>query len=405
MAEALRDRVDPAALLFPDGSFEDARRLYDDAPSAQTFNGTLAAALRTAVDATPADVRLRVLEIGAGTGATSAAILKALPPGRVDYTFTDVSPLFLQRAVERFSHVQGMRFGLLDIEQDPEGQGFAAGDYDIVLAANAIHATRDLREAVRHARSLLAPGGWLALIEGVADEPWVELTFGLTTGWRRHEDLDLRPASPLIDRHAWETLLAEEGFDDVRLAPERDTKRPGHTPAGSDPHACAQAGRRWRLVAAAGDPLAKALADILIARGDLVVEDDDIHANLVYLSAASLADADAAAASEISCLGAIETLAAFARGGEGRAYLVTCGAQAVEGEQAPGARWQAPLWGVGRVFALENPGRLRRADRPAADGRCESPGRDLGRGARCARWRGSGRDPARSALRRAYRSR
>ena len=195
-----------------------------------------------AVEATAADVRLRVLEIGAGTGATSAAILKALPPGRVDYTFTDVSPLFLQRAVERFSHVQGMRFGLLDIEQDPAGQGFAAGDYDIVLAANALHATRDLREAVRHARSLLAPGGWLALIEGVADEPWVELTFGLTTGWRRHEDLDLRPASPLIDRHAWETLLAEEGFDDVRLAPGGDTKRPGRTPAGSDPHACA-AGR------------------------------------------------------------------------------------------------------------------------------------------------------------------
>ena len=357
LAEALRDRVDPAALLFPDGSFEDARRLYDDAPSAQTFNGTLAAALRTAVDATPPHVRLRVLEIGAGTGATSAAILKALPPGRVDYTFTDVSPLFLQRAVERFSHVQGMRFGLLDIEQDPEGQGFAAGDYDIVLAANAIHATRDLREAVRHARSLLAPGGWLALIEGVADEPWVELTFGLTTGWRRHEDLDLRPASPLIDRHAWETLLAEEGFDDVRVAPSGTRSGRATRQQALILTRAAQAGRRWRLVAAAGDPLAKALADVLIARGDLVVEDDDIHANLVYLSAASLADADAAAASEISCLGAIETLAAFARGGEGRAYLVTCGAQAVEGEQAPGARWQAPLWGVGRVFALENPGR------------------------------------------------
>jgi hypothetical protein len=46
LAEALRDRVDPAALLFPDGSFEDARRIYDDAPSARTFNGTLAAALQ-----------------------------------------------------------------------------------------------------------------------------------------------------------------------------------------------------------------------------------------------------------------------------------------------------------------------------------------------------------------------
>ena len=95
----------------------------------------------------------------------------------------------------------------------------------------------------------------------MADEPWVELTFGLTTGWRRHEDLDLRPASPLIDRQAWETLLAEEGFDDVRLAPS------GHEAAGPTRQQALilarapQAGRRWRLVAAAGDPLAKALAD------------------------------------------------------------------------------------------------------------------------------------------------
>jgi acyl transferase domain-containing protein len=356
LAEALRDEVDPATLLFPNGSFEDARRLYDDAPSARTFNGTLAATLRAAIEAAPADARLRVLEIGAGTGATSAAILAALPPGRVDYTFTDISPVFLQRAAERFPHVQGLRFGLLDIEQDPTSQGFAAGGFDIVLAANAIHATRDLRESVRNARALLAPGGWLALIEGVADEPWVELTFGLTVGWRRFEDLALRPASPLIDKDAWRGLLSDEGFDDVRIEP--DGARPGRATRQQALllARAPRASQRWRLVAPAGDPLAAALSSILIGRGDLVV-DDDQDANLVYLSAAALNEADVATAAEASCLGAIETLSAFVGGGEGRAYLVTRGAQAVENEQAAGARWQAPLWGVGRVFALESPGR------------------------------------------------
>jgi acyl transferase domain-containing protein/acyl carrier protein len=356
LTEVLRDRVDPAALLFPNGSFEDAHSLYDVAPSARTFNGTLAAALRAVVEAVPADVRLRVLEIGAGTGATSAAIFEALPPGRVEYTFTDVSPVFLRRAAERFSHVEGMRFGLLDIEQDPTSQGFAAGHFDIVLAANVVHATRDLRETVRHARTLMAPGGWLALIEGVADEPWVELTFGLTPGWRRYEDLDLRPASPLIDCEAWKAILTDEGFDDLRLVPAgarlgRATRQQALILALAP-----RSARRWRLVAAADDPLARALSAILTARGDLVIEDDP-DAHLVYLSAASLADADGATAVETSCLGAIEALAAFAQDGKGRAYLVTCGAQAVKGEQALSARWQAPLWGVGRVFALEHSGR------------------------------------------------
>ena len=356
LADALRDRVDPAALLFPDGSFDDALGLYDDAPSARTYNGTLAAALRAAIEAMPAGVRLRVLEIGAGTGATTAAILDALPPGRTDYTFTDVSPLFLERAAQRFANVSGMRFGLLDIEQDPAGQGFATGGYDIVLAANAIHATRDLREAVRHARSLLAPGGWLALIEGVADEPWVELTFGLTPGWRRHADVVLRPASPLIDRQAWKKLLTEEGLEDVNLLP-RETRTGRATRQQALLLARApQARSRWRLVATAGDPLAAALADQLTARGDFIVEDFDPDAHLVYLPCVALVDADAAS-SDASYLGAMETLADFARTGEGRAYLITRGAQAVAGEQAKSARWQAPLWGLGRVFALEHPAR------------------------------------------------
>jgi NADP-dependent 3-hydroxy acid dehydrogenase YdfG/acyl carrier protein len=99
------------------------------------------------------------------------------------------------------------------------------------------------------------------------------------------------------------------------------------------------------------------LADILIARGDLIVEADDPNAHLVYLSCTGLLHADAASSIEASCLSAIETLAAFAQRGKGRAYLITRGAQAVAGEQAAGARWQAPLWGVGRVFALEHPGR------------------------------------------------
>lgn len=353
LPEALRDRVDPAALLFPDGSFDDALRLYDDAPSARTYNGTLAAALRAAIETVSAGSRLRILEIGAGTGATTAAILNALPSDRIDYTFTDVSPLFLQRATQRFAHVRGMRFDLLDIEQDPAGQGFAAGGYDIVLAANSIHATRDLREAVRNARSLLARGGWLALIEGVVDEPWVELTFGLTTGWRRHADTTLRPSSPLIDRDAWKTLLSEEGFGDVQLLPG-GTRRGRATRQQALVLARApQAGNRWRLVAFAGDPLAKSLAEILVARGDRIVEGDDPDAHLVYLTC----HAEAAAAHDAGCLGAIDTLAAFAQSGGGRAYLVTRGAQAVAGDQLPDARWQAPLWGVGRVFALEHPGR------------------------------------------------
>ena len=54
---------------------------------------------------------------------------------------------------------------MLDIERDPAQQGFAGRRFDVVLAANVLHATADLREVLNHVRELLVPGGLLILAE------------------------------------------------------------------------------------------------------------------------------------------------------------------------------------------------------------------------------------------------
>src|SRR3712207_9033281 len=63
---------------------------------------------------------LRVLEIGAGTGATTTAVLAALPADRSTYVFTDVSPVFLDRARARFGARPSVDYRLLDVERAPE---------------------------------------------------------------------------------------------------------------------------------------------------------------------------------------------------------------------------------------------------------------------------------------------
>lgn len=40
--------------------------------------------------------KLRVLELGAGTGSTSIYALKDLRPSKTEYVFTDISPSFLK---------------------------------------------------------------------------------------------------------------------------------------------------------------------------------------------------------------------------------------------------------------------------------------------------------------------
>ncbi|HJV97058.1 MAG TPA: SDR family NAD(P)-dependent oxidoreductase, partial [Albitalea sp.] len=362
LARVLSGEQDPLQLLFPGGSFAEARKLYVESPFARSYNAALAEALQCAIAQLPPGTRLRVLEIGAGTGGTTGYVLARLPAERVEYTFTDLSPLFLERAAEQFKEVAGLRGALLDIERDPLAQGFQAGHYDVVIAANVLHATADLAQSLRHARTLMAGDGLLLLLEGVAPERWVDLTFGLTEGWWRFVDSGLRPRYPLIARDTWHTLLGEVGFGDVATVPDDAGGRRGLIQQALIVARAPVVPRRWALV---GGPsgLASALAQRLAQRGDQVVtlasDSDALPAvdEWVYLAALALADdADEPAKGEaLACATPLRWLARLAHDEHaGRAWLVTQGAQSTR----PAARWQLPLWGVGRVFSLEHPSRF-----------------------------------------------
>ena len=68
-----------AAAAVPAGRARAVERIYADGPVARVYNTLVRRAVETAVAALPPGRRLRVLEIGAGTGATTAAVLPALP--------------------------------------------------------------------------------------------------------------------------------------------------------------------------------------------------------------------------------------------------------------------------------------------------------------------------------------
>lgn len=209
LADVVRGRTDALALLFPVGERITAARLYQDAPTSRAANALVQETLAALA---PAHRRLRVVEIGGGSGATTRAALAALAGREIDYVFTDVSPRFVAEA-RAWPEVTAQ---LLDIERAPTAQGFVAGSFDVVIAANVLHATRDLRAALAHARSLLAPGGALVLLEATAPLAFLDLIFGLTEGWWKFADADLRTKQPLLSREQWTGVLGSGGFADVQ---------------------------------------------------------------------------------------------------------------------------------------------------------------------------------------------
>ncbi|WP_328877591.1 non-ribosomal peptide synthetase [Streptomyces sp. NBC_00299] len=219
----LRGEVGATEIMFPGSSMKLVQNFYKGNPLTDSFNllvrDTVHHFLDLRLPQLPQGRTVEVVELGAGTGATSERVLPALAahPGRVGYTFTDISPRFLEHGRERFAERYDFaRFQVLNLERGLAEQGFEPACADLVVATNVVHATSDLRATLRKAKALLRPGGWLVLNELTSVRPLLTIGGGVLEGWWAFEDGHLRmPDSPLASPEGWTRLLHEEGYAPV----------------------------------------------------------------------------------------------------------------------------------------------------------------------------------------------
>ena len=211
LADVLVGRADPLTLLFGSGE-PTAAYVYREAPVARAANRMLGDAVARLLSGLPDGRRLRVLEVGAGTGSGTASVLPELPEGAFDYVYTDISAGFFAEAEAQFGGAEaGFDYRALDIEVDPVEQGFDRHGYDLVIASNVLHATRYLHETLAHCREMLAPSGHLVALESLRGQGWKDLMFGQLDGWWRFAD-DYRPQYALAEPAVWRRALADAGF-------------------------------------------------------------------------------------------------------------------------------------------------------------------------------------------------
>ncbi|MEV5508728.1 type I polyketide synthase [Streptomyces orinoci] len=248
----IRGREDPLELLFSENDSL-AVRVYET-PGPRYQNRITARLLRELAACHPSDRPLRVLEIGAGTGGTTADLLPVLPADRTHYTFTDVSPAFLPRAQARFAAHDFVTYRTLDLNADPREQGYTEGFFDVVVAANSLHTARDIGRALDHTATLLADGGYLLAAEFHDDHLLLPVA-GLLGGFGDVDDTWLRKRGSLtVSPDDWRALLAANGFPDpVRLGDTRSAHAPSvflatrapRPPRTSEPSVPRLPGARW----------------------------------------------------------------------------------------------------------------------------------------------------------------
>ncbi|MEU7649172.1 SDR family NAD(P)-dependent oxidoreductase [Streptomyces huasconensis] len=223
----LRGDADPVEMLTADHAAQALEHFYDLLPATRFHSRIAQALLREIVAAWPQERTLRILEVGAGTGGTTAALLPLLPRDRTHYCFTDMSAFFFSRAKSRFAGSGFVDYRTLDLARDPVEQGFTAHSFDLVVAGHALHTAPDLADALKNVATLLAPGGQLLATE--AHDPLDLLSyFGFLDSFYVNTDTELRPQSLLLRREEWPGLLRDCGYTDVLqtghdTAPMRDS--------------------------------------------------------------------------------------------------------------------------------------------------------------------------------------
>jgi acyl transferase domain-containing protein/acyl carrier protein len=393
LADVLTGRSDPLQILFPDGALGETEKLYQDSPPARIYNTLIQQTIATALQRLPEGRTARILEIGAGTGGTTQSVLPSLASRQTEYVFTDISPLFTTRAQEKFCNHDSVRYQVLDIERDPASQGFGDHQYDIILAANVLHATRDLRQTLEHVKQLLAPEGLFVLLEGTGRQRWVDLVFGLTEGWWRFADTDLRPDYPLISEQNWLGLLQETGFTETAaVSKSASTIILGRGPTKTSSATAETTSHSW-LIFSDEQGVGQRLAEQLRARGEgcvlvfpgesfeltepdhwtinptrpedflQLIRQTPMYRGVVHLWSLSAPQphettlANLEASQRLACGSVLHLVQALLQAGTQSPplWLVTRGAQPVGTGGASLAVAQTPLWGLGKVIALEHP--------------------------------------------------
>ena len=247
---ATLDLLDNAAAAYPDVAFgrcrgEDAlfgmgqldlwQAYFNNHHLLYAVNNRVGAAAAARLLAERTDTkRLRLLEIGAGCGSGSEALLKALAERglaeRIEqFVVSEPNAFFRrrgQRALGAAFRELPLTFVSLDIDTPWKDSLPDVAPFDLVFGVNVMHVAKDLRFSLHQARDCLAGDGWFVAGECVRPFPnqpiYPELMFQILDGYIDvRTDPAIRPAPGFLTSEEWSAALAETGFGDCKIVPDQ----------------------------------------------------------------------------------------------------------------------------------------------------------------------------------------
>ncbi|KAL8898519.1 MAG: hypothetical protein Q9192_002045 [Flavoplaca navasiana] len=211
LADCLTGVADPLKILFGNPKAQQVLDdFYHESPMLATMTDHLVNFIKQIIAQSRADVDIRIIEIGGGFGGTTTRLAQILQQSdcHVEYTFTDIAPTLVDKAKKKFCEYSWMDFGTVNLDQDPPTKYH--GRYDIVIATNVVHATKDLVASTTRMKSLLKDGGFICLSQITKVIVWHNIVFGLLPGWWSFTD---GRSYALQSAEEWMAVFRKAGFE------------------------------------------------------------------------------------------------------------------------------------------------------------------------------------------------
>lgn len=219
LPELLKGDTDPLDLFFPKGNLEVAASAYRDNLVNKNLNKIIEMGVAGYIKEKSPIYKVKILEVGAGVGGTSAGIIPALKGLNVEYHFTDISTFFLNEAKKQFEQYDWVKFGLFDINKEYWEQGHISAEWDIIICANVLHNSQNAVDVLRRLNEIGKPGGLLMMIEATGENHALLTSMEFKEGLTGFTDSRKNSNRVFFNQNQWTEMLLESKIDLIYTYP------------------------------------------------------------------------------------------------------------------------------------------------------------------------------------------
>ncbi|MCM1220942.1 MAG: acyltransferase domain-containing protein [Lachnospiraceae bacterium] len=208
-------------VLYPDGRFDLIKSYENRMPLWSYIESCTSSVAEIVCNAVKQSGRkVRILEVGGGTGELTNKVIDALEGLDYEYCFTDIGMSFVsdRRKLDKDEGRTNIEYGVFDVSRSPDEQGFSESQFDIIICLDVIQATADISKSLENIKYLLADDGLFLMAETCTGSEIVNMIFGCAPGWWNYYYDPLRNRITMSpDR--WQKIIEKSGFRQTSYFP------------------------------------------------------------------------------------------------------------------------------------------------------------------------------------------